>query len=154
VDYLIVATVVAIQVGIVWRYVVPIGIMSLAAGVVTTLVVVAFSKRLNTFNLERMAAIYGTVTATVSCGLLLLRTVDLDFRTSVAFEVALMNVFALPVVGGCTLLVNGPLWWHWSVGLSVLVFAGVMVLAAALMAAMGYFSGKGLPSPDRKGLNE
>ncbi len=149
VDYLIVATVVAIQVGIVWRYALPIGLMSLAAGVITTLVVMGFGNRLDGYGLERIAAIYGTVTGTVSCGLLLLRMADPDFRTPVAFEVALMNIFAVPIVGGCTVLVNGPLWWHWSVGLTVLVFTGIMALAAGLLWV--YFGGRRRLPPRAEG---
>jgi len=71
-------------------------------------------------------AIYGTVTGTVSCGLLLLRIADPEFQTPVALEIAIMNVFVVPIVGGCTVLVNGPLWWHWSTAFTVLVFVFIM----------------------------
>ena len=110
-DYLLVATVVAIQFEIVGQYLVPIGLIAVVNGIVATLLVVWFGRRRAAFSLERTAAIYGTVTGTVSCGLLLLRTSDPDFPTPVAFELALMNVMVLPIVGGCTLLVNAPLWW-------------------------------------------
>ena len=82
--------------------------------------------------------IYGTVTGTVSCGLLLLRISDPDFRTPVAFEMALMNVLVLPIVGGCTVLVNAPLWWGWHIGLTMMVFAAIAGAALAAMVLLGY----------------
>lgn len=136
VDYLIVATATAIQLTIVRAYLLPIGLIALANALATTLLVVYCGRRLTSFSLERTAAIYGVVTGTVSCGLLLLRMVDPEFKTPVACELAVMNVFALPVVGGCTVLVNGPLWWGWSLWTTMGVFAAVMVVAALIMQGL------------------
>ena len=137
VDFLIVATVAAIQVLVVWKYVVPFFGISLVGGILTTLVVVYLGKRLPSYNLERMAAIYGTVTGTVSCGLLLLRIADPEFRTPVAIEIAIMNVFAVPVVGGGTILINGPIWWNWSVLFTTGIFFAIMLASAAAIRALG-----------------
>jgi ESS family glutamate:Na+ symporter len=141
VDYLIVATVAAIELKIVWEYLLPISLIALVNGVMTTLLVVYFGRRLSAYSLERTAAIYGVVTGTVSCGLLLLRIVDPDFKTPVAYEIAVMNVFSLPVVGGCTVLVNGPLWWDWPLWMAILVFAGIMAVVLALMKLSGLLNG-------------
>jgi len=133
VDFLIVATVAAIQALIVWQFFFPIFISALLAGAATTGVVLFLGRRLGAYSLERTLAIYGTATGTVSCGLLLLRIVDPEFKTPVAKEIAVMNIFALPVVGVCTLLLNGPLWWGWSTAFTMLVFAGIMLLSLALL---------------------
>ena len=42
-----------------------------------------------------MMALFGTSTGTAASGLLLLRIVDPDFKTPVAAEVGLMNVFLM-----------------------------------------------------------
>jgi len=131
VDFLIVATVTAIQVPVLRHYLLPVALFALVNGAATTAVVTVLGRRSGAYELERTAAMFGTVTGTVSCGLLLLRIADPDFRTPVAVDIGVMNVFALPVVGGCTVLVNGPLWWGWSTGLTVGVFAAI--LAAALL---------------------
>ncbi len=138
VDFLIVATVSAIQALVVWKYIVPFMTMALASGVLTTVVVVFLGKRLHSHNLERKAAIFGTVTGTVASGLLLLRIADPEFKTPVALEIALMNVFAVPVVGICIVIVNGPIWWHWSIAFTVLVFACIMAAALVAIEILGH----------------
>ena len=138
IDYLIVATVSAIQLKVVWDNLLPIGLMSLTSGVLTTLLVIYMGKKLDTFGLERSAAIFGTITGTVSCGLLLLRIIDPEFKTPVAFEIGLMNIFALPIIGICTLLTNAPLWWGWSTGLTVIVFGGIFFVCLSALKLMGF----------------
>ena len=79
--------------------------------------------------------IFGTVTGTVSCGLLLLRIVDPDFKTPAVIEVALMNVMMLVPLAGLLVLVNATVWWNWSLALTLLVFVAVMVVAFITMRA-------------------
>ena len=133
IDFLIVATVMAIQFLVVWKYALPIFLISILNGVLTTVVVIYLGKRLWDHNLERTAAVYGAVTGTVSCGLLLLRIADPDFKTPVAIEIAVMNVLSIVPIGGCLLLVNAPVWWNWGVGVTSLVFLGVMAAGLALI---------------------
>jgi ESS family glutamate:Na+ symporter len=133
VDFLIVATVMAIQLTVVWQYFLPIATISIISGAITTLVVIYLGKRIESYNLERTVAIYGTVTGTVPTGLLLLRIADPDFRTPVAIEIALMNVLSIPSIGLYLTLVNGPVWWNWSLGTTVLVFYMLMIIAFGLM---------------------
>ena len=135
VDYLIVSTVMAIQVVVVWQYLLPIAVMSVLSGIATTIVIIYLGRRIDDFNLERTLAIYGTCTGTVSSGLLLLRIVDPEFKTPVAIEIGLMNVIVVPVIVGCMVLVNAPVWWHWSVAFTCLVFAGVLLLCLGLIRA-------------------
>jgi ESS family glutamate:Na+ symporter len=142
VDFLIVSTVAAIQLPVVWQYIIPILAISLTVGVVTTVVVLYLGKRTTSYPLERSVAIYGTVTGTVSCGLLLLRIADPDFSTPVVMEIALMNVVSIPIIGACLVLLNGPIWWNWSVALSVVVFFGI---AAACLGLIRVFRLWGAP---------
>ena len=139
IDFLMVATVMAIQLRVVWEFVLPISVISIANGLLTTGVVVYLGKRLWSYHLERTVAVYGAVTGTVSCGLLLLRIADPDFKTPVAIEIAVMNVLSIVPIGGCLLLVNAPVWWHWGVGTTTLVFAGVMVVGLGLIRALKFW---------------
>lgn len=136
IDFLIVATVMAIQLQIVWNYAIPILAISIVCGVLTTAVVVFLGRRLWGHNLERTVAIYGTVTGTVSCGLLLLRIADPEFKSPAVIEIAVMNVIMLIPLAPYLILVNAPLWWEWSIALTVLVFLGAMALSLVLLKAL------------------
>ena len=139
VDFLIVSTVMAIKLTIVWQYILPISAISLVSGALTTFMVVYLGKRIWSYNFERTIAIYGAVTGTVSSGLLLLRIADPDFKTPVAIEIALMNVFSIPSIGLYLVLVNGPVWWNWSIGTTLLVFLGLMILALGLIRVLNFW---------------
>jgi ESS family glutamate:Na+ symporter len=136
IDFLIVSTVMAIQLQTVWNYAVPILAISITSGVLTTVAVVFLGKRLWSYNLERTVAIYGTVTGTVSCGLLLLRIADPEFKSPAVIEVAVMNVIMLIPLAPYLILVNAPVWWDWSVALTVVVFCGAMVLSLILLKVL------------------
>ncbi|UCF83064.1 MAG: hypothetical protein JSV50_18055 [Desulfobacteraceae bacterium] len=139
IDFLMVSTIMAIQLPVVWRYIFPVSVIAMVNGLLTTVLVVYMGKRLWSYNLERTAAIYGTVTGTVSCGLLLLRIADPDFKTPVAIEMAVMNIFSIVPIGGCLLLVNAPVWWNWGVGATTVVFIGVMIVGLALIRMLKFW---------------
>ena len=44
-----------------------------------------------------------------------------------------MNVFSIPVIGLCTVLVNGPIWWQWPLWLMMIIFGAIMIAAFALI---------------------
>jgi len=133
IDFLIVATIMAIQLTIVWAYILPISVISLSCGALTTVAVLFLGQRLWSYNLERTVVIFGTVTGTVSCGLLLLRIVDPDFKTPAVIEIAVMNVIMLVPLAGLLVLVNAPVWWNWNLALTLLAFVVVLVIAVFLM---------------------
>jgi ESS family glutamate:Na+ symporter len=137
VDFLTIATISAIQLAVVWQFMLPISLMALTMGICTTALVVFFARRIEAYNLERMAAIYGTVTGTVACGLLLVRIVDPEFKTPAAFEVGLMNVFVVPIIGACMFLTNSPLWWDWSVATTILVFLAIAIICGTMLRVTG-----------------
>jgi ESS family glutamate:Na+ symporter len=139
IDFLIVSTVVAIQLVVVRQFILPITVISVTGGVLTTIVVVYLGRRLDTYNLERTAVIYGTCTGTVSSGLLLLRIVDPDFKTPVALEVGIMNILVAPIILGCTLLLSAPVLWGWSLGLTILIFAAVFLACLVALRVLKYW---------------
>ena len=142
VDFLIVATVMAVQPAIVWQYALPIGTISLLCGVLTTLGIVYLGNRLWALNIERMVGIYGICTGTASSGLLLVRVVDPEFRTSAAMELGFQAVFSSVPVLSSMLLVSAPLIWNWSMELTLAVFAGLMVLSLVLLRAVKFWGKK------------
>jgi ESS family glutamate:Na+ symporter len=133
VDFLIISTVMAIQIVVLWKYIIPVSIIAILGGLFTTLIVVYLGRRLWSYNIERSVAIYGAVTGTVSSGLLLLRIVDPEFKTPIAIEIGLMNLFMVPIILGYGILINAPIWWNWSVLLTVGVFLATLVISLLLM---------------------
>ncbi|MFP4667855.1 MAG: hypothetical protein ACOCQI_01785 [Desulfosalsimonas sp.] len=73
------------------------------------------------------------VTGTVSSGLLLLRIVDPELKSPAAREIGFMNVFAVPVAGGLTVLANAPIWSGWSILSVCLIFLAVFAAAFILL---------------------
>jgi len=133
VDYLIVATGSAIQIAVVSQFLLPITLISVTGGILTVFIILYYGKRLQSYNMERIAAIFGTVTGTVSTGLLLLRIVDPEFKTPVAREIGYMNIFAVPVIGTLTFVINGTFWWHLSTLVMTLIFLGIAILFVILI---------------------
>jgi ESS family glutamate:Na+ symporter len=133
VDFLILTTVAAIEVSIVWEFLVPLSIIALATGLLTTLVEPYLGKRIwSEYGFERTAGIYGTVTGTVPSGLLLVRIADPHFETPAAFDLGIMNLFAAPFILVGMILVNAPVLWGWSLELTLLVFAVLMTFSLLL----------------------
>jgi ESS family glutamate:Na+ symporter len=136
VDYLLIATITAIQFYVVVQYIVPITVMSVVAGVLTVWPVLYLGKRIDTLNFERTMVIFGTVTGTVSTGLLLLRVIDPEFRTPVALEIGLMNVVAVPVIVASMILVNAPIWWNWDLWLVILAHVPILIVSLVVIKLM------------------
>jgi len=134
--------VMAVQMVVVWKYILPISLIAITNGIITTLAVVYLGGRIWSYNLERTVAIYGTVTGTVSSGLLLLRIADPEFKTSVAVELGLMLIFAAPIILGSMLLVSAPVLWNWSVGFTLVIFFGILVLSLILMKAFNLWGAR------------
>jgi glutamate:Na+ symporter, ESS family len=133
VDFLIISTIMAIQVVIVWEYIVPIFVIGLATGVLTTIVVIYLGRRTWSYSFERTMGVYGITTGTASVGLLLLRIADPEFETPVGLELGIQAIFASPFVLGYMLLMHAPLWWNWSVESVVFIYAGAMLFSLILL---------------------
>ena len=138
VDFLIVATIAAIEIAIVWTYLLPISIISMVTGTITLLVVIYLGKRIwKKYTFERIAGIFGTVTGTVPSGLLLVRILDPEFKTPAAIDLGLTSIFAAPFVLSGMLLVNAPVLWGWSLEQSILVFVVMMIISLLLIKILG-----------------
>lgn len=138
VDFLIVATIAAIELMIVWTYLLPISIISIVTGIITLYVVMYIGKRMwKKYTLERIAGIFGTVTGTVPSGLLLIRILDPEFKTPAAIDLGLTSIFAAPFVLVGMLLVNAPVLWGWSIEQTIIAFIGMLIVAFALIRIFG-----------------
>lgn len=92
-DYLVVCAFMAIQVGIIGSWLVPIIIVSAAAAFLTFVICLYFGARLGSdHDFERVLGVYGTSTGTTPSGVSLLRMVDSKLQTPTGVELGMMNM--------------------------------------------------------------
>ncbi|MFN3246886.1 MAG: hypothetical protein ACK42K_09335 [Leptonema sp. (in: bacteria)] len=127
-DFLVVSTIASIQIHIFKTYLIPIVLISLIGGILTTLLIVLLGRKLKNYFWERILAIFGTVTGTTSTGLLLLKIVDPKLETPVAKELALMNLFSIPIIGIYTIIINGYFWWKLSLLTMIFIYLGFGII--------------------------
>jgi ESS family glutamate:Na+ symporter len=101
-DYLVVCSFMAIQVGIIGKWIIPITISSVVAALLTFIICLYFGSRLGSdHDFERVLGVYGTCTGTTPSGLSLVRIVDPRLQTPTGSELGVMNmamIFSTPTM--------------------------------------------------------
>jgi ESS family glutamate:Na+ symporter len=133
VDILVAATLISVELAVVWKYIVPLVVISLVGGIWTTAYMLYFGRRLDDLGFERMCVQYGCNTGTVSTGLLLLRVIDPEFKTSVALETGLYSIVAAPFILGAMLVIMYAPQWGLAVYHQVGIYLGFFLLALVLL---------------------
>ncbi|GHH99373.1 sodium/glutamate symporter [Neobacillus kokaensis] len=133
VDFMVVASFMSVSFRSIQGYVLPIIIITLIGGIVTTVVCFYLGQRVGSnYDFERSISFYGLVTGQVPNSLLLLRIVDPRFSTPPILEIAIYNSL-LPVTLLQIFLGFAPIIWEWSVGRSVLFYTGSIVIYMILL---------------------
>ncbi|MBN2279070.1 MAG: hypothetical protein JXQ65_00655 [Candidatus Marinimicrobia bacterium] len=110
VDYLIVASIAAISIAVVWQYWIEILFMSLGAGLVTYFLIRYTAKRaFDDYPFERFIGIFGEMTGTINSGLVLIRVTDPEFSTPAAEDLAYGGGIALFMGFPLLILLNLPM---------------------------------------------
>lgn len=92
-DYLIVASFMAVQFGVIGNWIVPIVFASIIIAIVTAIVCFYFGKRIGHDNdFDRTIGLFGTSTGTVPSGIALIRMIDPSLKNTTAIELGLMNL--------------------------------------------------------------
>lgn len=140
-DFMVTASIAAISIEILSKYLVPTLIITTLGGLLTIWYVAVISKKLfKNEVLENLLALYGMLTGTISTGLALLREVDPNFETQASRNLLLgsgvglfvgfplMLVLNIPVVG----FVSGnPLLYFLALGILAVYF---VILLAVMLA--------------------
>jgi ESS family glutamate:Na+ symporter len=113
VDVMVTASVATITIVTVSKYWMPIVIIGIVGGIVTTVTCLWMCSRLfDDHRFSRSIMVYGNMTGTLSTGLALLRVIDPEFETPVAsdymFASGITFALAIPMV----LLINLPIYWQ------------------------------------------
>ncbi len=131
-DFMVVSVFMSIEVQAIQHLFVPIIITVIIGSALTLFVALWFGRRLPELGFERTLYIVGTCTGTSATGLLLVRMVDPEFKTSVASEGAMFNVPFLVI--GAPLLAAVPLAYipelYWT---TILTFTGTLIAMPILL---------------------
>ncbi len=130
VDYMVAAAIAAISIAVVASYWLPILIVSIVGGAISTWAVILIGSRLfKTHRFFRTLMIFGVSTGTLSTALALIRVVDPDFETPVVedytYGAGIVFIFAIPLILFMawpvkTFLTGEWIWFWMFFGLSVL----------------------------------
>jgi ESS family glutamate:Na+ symporter len=139
VDVMVTAAIAAIALVLITQFWIPILIIGLTGGVVTTLTILYTSSRLFEKNRFCYAIMfYGCLTGTLSTGLALLRVIDPDFKTPVARDYmygAGITFFAcIPLI----LSLNLPGYWHTTGRMLYLYLTFAVIGIYLLVSIIGY----------------
>lgn len=92
-DYLVVCAFMAIQIGIIGKWIIPIIVVSVVDAILTAIICLYFSARFGSdHDFERFLGLYGTSTGTTPSGVSLLRMVDPRLQTPTGGELGMMNM--------------------------------------------------------------
>lgn len=123
VDFLIVTSIIAITLSVVWKFIIPLVFMGALTAVITLFWVLYLGKRIwRNYNYERIAGAFGMETGTVATGLVLIRLTDPYFKTPAATDLAVSSIIALPFLFVMFHVMNGPILFGWSLEMTLLIF--------------------------------
>ena len=91
-EFLLLSTLIGIKFAVVKDYILPIIVLSVVLAVVTLFFILYFGRRVPGYSFERTVMMFGTCTGTIPTGLILLRMVDSELKTTVSVEAGMWNI--------------------------------------------------------------
>jgi ESS family glutamate:Na+ symporter len=113
VDLMVTAAVATIAITVVAQYWLPLVVIGIVGGVITTVTCLWMTSRLfDSDQFGRAILLYGNMTGTLSSGLALLRVIDPEFKTPVASDYMFSNGITFLLAIPMLLLINLPIQWY------------------------------------------
>ena len=137
VDFMVIATIMSIQLSILVAYLVPLLLVTVAVTLVTALICFGLAKYLDDYQFERALTSFGFCCGSTGSGLLLLRILDPNFETPVAKELAFFNV-AILVFSFHILFAMAPLLPNFSLATIALVYGATIVCVFIALFFLGF----------------
>lgn len=135
VDFLVVATLMAIEFKVLKEYAAPIFLVCFGVTSFTLWLTIFLGRRLPDLGPERLVTQFGCCCGSTASGILLLRILDPDFRTSVAVELGFFNV-AILVTCAPILFFIAPVLYTYSLPQIFLMYTGFIVVMVGIMALL------------------
>ena len=130
VDFMVVATLMSIQITVLAALLVPVLLVATSITLVTLVGALVIGRMSGRLGAERAVTAFGCCCGSTGTGLLLLRMLDADFSTSVPKELAFFNI-AILVVNIPTLFFFAPIAPSLSPAVYLLIFGGYALLTLA-----------------------
>ena len=130
----------SVTIGVVVKYLVPLIVVSVVVVAVTIALTWFFAKKTGRYAAERFVTVFGISTGTAITGMLLLRILDPDGKTSVTKEFTWWNVFqtfiAMPVgiIAPFAALIDWKIWLLINIGLSAVLLLLTYLLGKNIVA--------------------
>lgn len=121
-EFLLLSTLIGIKFAVVKEFILPIVALSVALAVFTLFLVLWFGRRVPGYSFERTVMMFGTCTGTIPTGLILLRMVDSELKTTVSVEAGMWNVVVF-VFFYVNFLFHGYVVYGWGMPLTLALFA-------------------------------
>ncbi|MBN2554224.1 MAG: sodium:glutamate symporter [Spirochaetales bacterium] len=139
IDIMVTAAIAAIAIVLLTRFWIPILVIAVVGGLVSTITIFWTVSRLFTDHLfTRAIMFYGNLTGTLSTGLALLRVVDPDFKTPVAtdymYGTGITFVLAIPLI----LMLNLPGYWYSTGRIGYLWTTLAIIAAYVIFSVVSY----------------
>jgi ESS family glutamate:Na+ symporter len=141
VDFMVIATIMSIQLSILATYLVPLLLVTVAVTLVTALICFGLARYLDDYQFERALTSFGFCCGSTGSGLLLLRILDPNFETPVAKELAFFNV-AILVFTFHILFAMAPLLPSFSLVTIVLVYGATIACVLIALFFLGMLRNK------------
>ena len=129
VDFMVVATLMSIQFGLLAQFALPIALVCVSVTAATAMLCFGFGRLLTRLGPERALTAFGCCCGSTGSGLLLLRVLDPDLSTPIARELAFFNL-AIIVFGFHVLTLMAPQLPNFSLGTVVVVYSATLVIGA------------------------
>ena len=136
VDFMVVATMMSIQFGLLITFLVPIVLVCVAVSLGTALMCFLLGRQLQHLGIERALTIFGCCCGSTGTGLLLLRIVDPDFSTPIAKELAFFNI-AILIAGFHILTLMAPILPSYDISTIVSVYAATLIAGGIIALLIG-----------------
>ena len=135
VDFMVVATIMSINFGLLAAFFVPILLVCVAVTAVTALLCFGFGRLTSQLGIERALTAFGCCCGSTGSGLLLLRVIDPDLSTPIARELAFFNL-AIIVLGFHVLTLMAPVLPSFEIVTIVGVYVATLVIGGLAAVAL------------------
>lgn len=121
-EFLLLSTLVGIKFAVIKEYIIPIIVISVALAVFTLFFTLYFGRRVPGYSFERTVMMFGTCTGTIPTGLILLRMIDSDLKTTVSVEAGMWNISVF-VFCYVNFILHGVVVYDWGMPITLGLFA-------------------------------